>query len=157
MNLSPNPSPLPCSASVLMRELTSAYQAFHAYDARHLRTFRMTPAQADVVCQLGAAGELSCGELADMAMIPRGSLSAVLDRLEDRKLISRSPSRRDRRQMRVRLTKSGSEVFARVFPGRISRLAERFDQLDEGTRGSILEALRELRRIFEGNPSTRSR
>lgn len=157
MNLSPTPSPRPCSASVLMKELTSAYQAFHDYDARHLRPFRMTPSQADVVCQLGTAGELSCGELADMAMIPRGSLSAVLDRLEDRGLISRTPSRRDRRQMRVRLTKSGSETFARVFPGRISRLAECFDQLDEGTRRSIVDALRQLQRIFDDSRSDRSR
>ncbi len=138
----------PSSVTAVMKELTSAYQALHSYDAHHLKQFDVTPAQADVICQLGAGGAMSCGELAKSALISRGSLSGVLERLETRGLIRRTPSRRDRRRMLVQLTDSGSDVFGKMFPGRISRMAERFDQLDERTQGSIVDALRELRHIF---------
>ncbi len=136
------------SATALMRELASAYHAYHAYDAAYLRQFDMTPAQADVVCHLGTAGVMTCGELAEMAAIPRGSLSATLERLEDRGLVLRKPSRTDRRRIHVRLTKQGSSVFGTLFSGRVSRMAERFDQLDERTQALIMRALRELRDLF---------
>jgi len=141
-------SSMPGSVTNVMKELASAYHALHSYDAFHLKQYDMTPAQADIICQLGASGVMSCGELADTASISRGSVSAVLERLETRGLIERTPSRRDRRRMMVRLTDSGEDCFGKVLPDRMSRLAERFDQLDELTRSRIVDALRELRHIF---------
>jgi len=148
MNLPQVTRSRPSSVTAVMKELTCAYQALHSYDAHHLKQFDMTPAQADVICQLGTGGVMSCGELAKTALISRGSLSGVLERLEARGLIRRTPSRRDRRRMLVQLTDSGADVFGQVFPGRMSRMAERFDQLDARTQGSIVDALRELRHLF---------
>jgi DNA-binding MarR family transcriptional regulator len=138
----------PSSVIKVMRELASAYHTLHSYDAHHLKQFDMTPAQADVICELGTEGVMCCGELAENVLIPRGSLSGVLERLEERGLIQRAPSRQDRRKMLIRLTDTGKDLFSRVFPGRISRMAERFDQLDEETQGFIVDALRQLRHTF---------
>lgn len=148
MNLSRTTMSRPSSVTTVMRELSSAYHALTSYDARHLKQFDMTPAQADVICQLGPGKIMSCGELADITMVSRGSLSGVLERLEARGLIHRKPSRQDRRRMLIRLTDAGAEVFEKLLPARISRMAERLDELDENTRGSIVDALRELRHVF---------
>lgn len=141
-------TPNHCSVTVVMRELASTYHVLNAYDARHLREFGMTPSQADVVCQLGRDRVMSQGELATITLVSRGSLSGVLERLEARGLIQRKPSRQDRRRMLVRLTDAGEDIYDKLLPARVSRMAERFDRLDEQTRGSILDALRELRHIF---------
>lgn len=136
------------SVTTVMRELASTYHVLNSYDARHLKQFDMTPAQADVICQLGPGEVRSCGELVDTTMVSRGSLSGVLERLEGRGLIQRRPSREDRRRMLVQLTDAGKAIYKKLLPARVSRMAERLDQLDEHTRGSIVDALRELRHVF---------
>lgn len=148
MNLSPMAKSRYSPVTTVMRELASAYHALNSYDARHLKQFDMTPVQAEIICQLGPGEVMSCGELADVAMVSRGSLSGVLERLESRGLIHRAPSRQDRRRMLVQLTDAGAAIYDKVLPGRVSRMAERFDRLDERTKGSILDALRELRHVF---------
>lgn len=144
----PRSEPVPQSVSIVVRELTTTYQAVQSCDADHLKQYKLTPAQADVIHSLAAGRALSCRELADATLISRGSLSGVLSRLESRGLIVRAPSREDRRKILVRLTRHGMEVFRRLAPDRMSRLAERLDRLGAQRQGIIVDALRDLRNAF---------
>ncbi len=142
--------------TAVMRELTTAYQTVVSYDASQLRRYDLTPAQADVIMALGDEPFLSCRQLADKSLVTRGTLSGVLDRLEKRGLLDRTPSRQDRRKMLVRLTRRGRALFEDMFPDRISGIAERFDRLDEECRDNIFHALRDLRRAFTGTAGGRA-
>jgi len=131
--------------ATLVRELTTAYQAIQSCEAHHLKRYRLTPAQADVLCALGCRPGMSCRELAETALVSRGSLTGILERLERRGLLCRTPSREDRRVMMVRLTESGEEVLAKIEPSRMTELAQRFDRLDARKQTRIVNALKELR------------
>lgn len=137
------------AVATLIRELTTTYQALQSCAAHHLRRYGLTPAQADVLDALGTGERLWCGELAKAAMVSRGSLSGILDRLEGRGLIRREPSRKDRRRMLVSLTRSGSEILARFEPDRMDQLARRVDRIDAGKQMNLLDGLRELRQALD--------
>lgn len=141
--------------TAVMRELTTTYQTVVSYDASQLRRYALTPAQADVIVALGDKPYLSCRQLADASLVTRGTLSGVLDRLETRGLLERTPSRQDRRKILVRLTRQGKKLFEEVFPDRVSGIAERFDLLDEDRQDSIVHALRDLRLAFAGSADRR--
>lgn len=141
--------------TAVMRELTTAYQTVVSYDASQLRRYALTPAQADVIVALGEKAYLSCRQLAEESLVTRGTLSGVLDRLENRGLLERTPSRQDRRKILVRLTRRGKALFEDVFPDRVSCIAERFDRLDEDRQDSIVHALRDLRLAFTGSANRR--
>jgi MarR family 2-MHQ and catechol resistance regulon transcriptional repressor len=132
----------------LVRELTTAYQALQSCEADHLRRYNLTPTQADIIHSLGENRAMSCRELAESAAVSRGSLTGILERLERRGLIRRTPSRTDRRVMLVRLTDAGADVLAQIEPDRITQLARRFDRLDAGKQTKLVDGLRELRQAL---------
>ncbi len=119
-----------------LRSLATAYQAFEAYGAAHVRTLGLTAPQFDVVATLGNTPGMGCRELGERTLITKGTLTGVLDRLEARGLITRTPGEEDRRSVFVRLTAEGDALFRRVFPEHVRYLQEAFagftqDELDE--------------------------
>ncbi|WP_373540174.1 MarR family winged helix-turn-helix transcriptional regulator [Chamaesiphon sp.] len=114
----------------VVRELARAYQAFSAYSEAHVRQFDLTPAQFDVIATLGNTNGLCMGELGGKALITKGTLTGVIDRLIQKQLVCRETLLENRRSVIVQLTPEGQQVLDRVFPAHIAHLKERFDKLD---------------------------
>jgi DNA-binding MarR family transcriptional regulator len=97
--------------------------------ARHLRhrsrdvvePFGVTPGQARALAVLARDGEVRPGTLAEQLRIAARSGTEVIDALEERGLVTRSPDPDDRRATLVRLTPAGQRVAAEV------RAAQRAD------------------------------
>ncbi|OYU14990.1 MAG: hypothetical protein CFE37_08065 [Alphaproteobacteria bacterium PA4] len=68
------------------------------------RRMKIGLAEVAALEQIQVAGELSPGALGIMLSMPSASVTALLDRLEGKKLIVRRPNPRDRRSMLVSLT-----------------------------------------------------
>jgi len=132
----------------LMRELVRAYQAFAAYDASGYRDVDLTVPQADVVFTLGNTDGLTFKEIGEKTLITKGTLTGVIDRLEDKGLVSRVPCPEDRRCMRVTLTDEGRGLFEKEFPRQIQYLKARFDRLAKSEQREALESLKKLRAVF---------
>ena len=75
----------------LMQELSEAYQAFSLYDAEGLRKSGsdLTPSQARVVFTLGDTDGMTCKDIGDITLITKGTLTGVVDRLEEKGLVER--------------------------------------------------------------------
>ncbi len=112
-----------------LRRLVNCYQAFEAYSATHIRPLGLTPAQFDVVATLGNTPGMSCRELGERTLITKGTLTGVLDRLEERGLLTRTPCAENRRSVTVRLTREGEATFASVFPSHVAHLQRAFSAL----------------------------
>lgn len=110
-----------------LRSLATAYQAFEAYGAAHVRSVGLTAPQFDVLATLGGTPGMSCRELGERTLITKGTLTGVLDRLENRGLITRTPAEVDRRSVFVRLTPAGDALFGEVFPEHVEYLRHGFD------------------------------
>jgi DNA-binding MarR family transcriptional regulator len=132
----------------LMRELVRAYQAFATYDAAGYRDVDLTVPQADVLFTLGNTDGLTFKEIGAKTLITKGTLTGVIDRLEQKELVERVPCPDDRRSTRARLTRTGRSLFNKEFPRQIAYLKSRFDQLSKTEQRRTMEALTRLRNIF---------
>ena len=132
----------------LMRELARAYQAFAAYDASGYRDSGLTVPQADVIFTLGNTEGLTFKEIGEHTLITKGTLTGVIDRLEQKGLVKRLAVSDDRRCTRVTLTVKGKRVFEKEFPRQIEYLKQRFDKLTRSDRQAALRLLRKIRELF---------
>ena len=132
----------------LLRELSGAYQAFEVYSSAHIRSLGLTPAQFDIVATLGNTPGMSPKELGEKTLITKGTLTGVVDRLADKKLVRRIASPSDGRSQIVQLTPQGEKLFARIFPVHLAHMQCAFAQLSQKELAGMTENLRRLRGVF---------
>lgn len=132
----------------MLRELAQTYQAFCAYDESHIRELGLTPPQFDVIATLGNTSGIFMNQLAEKTLVTKGTLTGIVDRLEQKGLVRREVPPENRRCFLIVLTPEGERVFEDVFPAHIAYLKERFDQLDEQELTQIKSALQRLREIL---------
>lgn len=119
-----------------IRLLAECYQAFELRSGRHVRKLGVTPAQFDIIATLGRTEGFSFTDLAQKTLITKGTLSGVIDRMQARGLVSRTPIAGDGRKVLVSLTRDGERLFEKIFPEHIDYLQKRFagfssDDLDK--------------------------
>jgi len=132
----------------LMRELVRAYQAFAVVDAAGYRDTDLTVAQADVLFTLGNTDGLTFKQIGEQTLITKGTLTGVIDRMEEKGLIRRIVMPEDRRCTRVVLTAKGNKLFQKEFPRQVAFIKQRFDQMDKASQKQALESLKKIREIF---------
>ena len=134
----------------LMAELAGAYQAFSLYDAEGLRKSGsdLTPSQARVIFTLGDTDGMTCKDIGDITLITKGTLTGVVDRLEQKDLVERWSVEGDGRKTIVALTRSGKRVYQREFPRHIEFLKQKFDGLNARDRKQAIELLQKIRDLF---------
>lgn len=132
----------------VLRALVRAYQAFASFDADGYQGTGLTVPQADVLFTLGNTAGLSFKEIGELTLITKGTLTGVVDRLEDKGLVKRKVFSEDRRITKVVLTKNGTRLFEEVFPQQISYVKKRFDRLSKAELAEIKKSLHRLHAIF---------
>lgn len=134
----------------LMQELAAAYQAFSLYDAEGLRQSGsgLTPSQARVVFTIGGTEGLTCKEIGDITLITKGTLTGVIDRLEEKGLVERWAVEGDGRKTIVALTGKGERVYEKEYPRHIAFLKQKFDKLTVRDRKQAITLLRRIRTLF---------
>ncbi|HSM98539.1 MAG TPA: MarR family transcriptional regulator [Gallionella sp.] len=132
----------------LLRELSGTYQAFEVYSSAHVRSLGLTPAQFDVVATLGNTTGMSTKELGEKTLITKGTLTGVVDRMVEKKLVRRVALPSDGRCQIVQLTAQGEKLFARIFPAHLAHMERAFAQLSQKELNGMTESLRRLRTVF---------
>jgi MarR family 2-MHQ and catechol resistance regulon transcriptional repressor len=134
----------------ILRPLVETYFAFLSKADRHIRGLGLTPSQFDVIVTLGDTEGMTCKQLSEKTLVTKGTLTGVLDRLADKGLIERIPSKEDRRAIFIRLTPKGSERFKKVFPDQIYYMKPYFERALSATQMKELRAmLLQLKESFE--------
>ena len=133
----------------VLRELAQAYHAFSAYSAAHVRQLGLTSAQFDVIATLGNTQGMPLTQLAQKTLITKGTLTGIIDRLEEKGLVRREVPVGDRRSFRAVLTPEGEVLFSRVFPAHIAYLSRVFANVDAGDLEQVRRTLRALRSRFQ--------
>ncbi|NNK32590.1 MAG: MarR family transcriptional regulator [Gammaproteobacteria bacterium] len=134
----------------LMQELAGAYQAFSLYDAEGLRKSGsdLTPSQARVIFTIGDTDGMTCKDIGDITLITKGTLTGVVDRLEEKGLVERWSVEGDGRKTIVALTRRGERVYEKEFPRHIAFLKDKFDGLSARDRKQALSLLQKIRDLF---------
>jgi len=134
----------------LMRELLNAYHVFASYDAdsHRLSGSGLTVAQANVIFTLGNTEGMTCKDIGDWTHITKGTLTGVIDRLENKGLVERWAVEGDGRKTIVALTRKGERIFEQEYPRHISYLKERFDGLKATDRKQATQLLESISGLF---------
>jgi len=134
----------------LMQELAGAYQAFSLYDAEGLRKSGsgLTPSQARVIFTIGGTEGMTCKDIGDITLITKGTLTGVIDRLEEKGLVERWSVEGDGRKTIVALTRRGQRIYEREFPRHVEFLKEKFGKLGAGDRKQATALLQKIRGLF---------
>jgi len=104
----------------------------------------LSPHDARALRVIGHHGPTRLGVVADHLRIAARSATDVVDRLESRGLVQRSPDPADRRAMTVSLTPQGTSVLADVDEARRSGAEEFFGALSDRERASLATILAKL-------------
>jgi DNA-binding MarR family transcriptional regulator len=134
----------------LMQELAGAYQAFSLYDAEGLRRSGsgLSPSQARVIFTLGGTEGMTCKAIGDITLITKGTLTGVIDRLEEKGLVERWSVQGDGRKTIVALTRRGQRAYEREYPRHVAFLKEKFGRLGAGDRKQAARLLEKIRGLF---------
>lgn len=133
----------------LIRALVACAQGFERCSSSHLRETGLTPAQFDIVATLGNTAGMTCKELGEKTLITKGTMTGVLNRLEQKGLLTRMDSPSDGRSWITKLTPKGQTLFERVFPAHLALLNPSFAGFSDGELDALRQQLDHLRLAFE--------
>ncbi|MFW5730752.1 MAG: MarR family winged helix-turn-helix transcriptional regulator [Desulfonatronovibrionaceae bacterium] len=91
----------------LSKLLVEFYEKFSSWEHGVVRGEPLTLSQMHTVEILSAQGALAMKELAEKMGITTGTLTVLVDRLEEAGMVERKPHETDRRSIRVQLTEKG--------------------------------------------------
>lgn len=132
----------------VLRELARTYQAFASYSAAHIRTLGLTPSQFDIVATLGNTAGMNFRQLGERTLITKGTLTGVVDRLQQKSLVQREASASDARSQIVKLTDTGTALFERIFPAHLNHVDRVFSGISQNELDHMESTLKRLRQAF---------
>ena len=125
--------------------LVRAAEGFLALANRTLARHDLSATARQVLAVLeGAGGPLPAGEVAARVLVTTASMTAVLDTLERRGLLRRTPDPADRRRVLVDITGAGRALVDAFLPEMAALQSTVFEPLDASDRELLLELLTEL-------------
>jgi MarR family 2-MHQ and catechol resistance regulon transcriptional repressor len=136
-----------------IRLLAECMQGYERLSGQYVRQSGLTHAQFDIIATLGNTPGMSYKELGDKTLITKGTLTGVIERLEEKGLVERQRNNCDKRSFFVRLTAEGESVFCTVFPGVIAESGKAFADYSEDDFTALEKILSKLKTtIMAGGP-----
>ena len=132
-----------------IRLLAECYQRFEQLSSDHVRTLGLTPCQFDIIATLGNTPGMTFKELGEKTLITKGTLTGIVDRLEDKGLVRRVAQVEDRRSTVVQLTSLGEREFERVFWPHLEHCKQAFAAYDETDYTALERELAKLRQQLD--------
>lgn len=137
-----------------IRLLAECMQAFERLSGRHVRENGLTHAQFDIIATLGNTPGMSYKELGERTLITKGTLTGVIERLEQKGLVARERSMLDARSWFIRLTPRGDQTFQDVFPRVTSRGGAVFAHYTEADYAELERVLARLKSVIDASPES---
>lgn len=128
--------------------LAECLQSFERFSGESVRQCGLTHAQFDIIATLGNTQGMTYKELGEKTLITKGTLTGVIDRLEQKGLVERERSCDDKRSYYVRLTAKGEATFRDVFPKVIEHGRQLFSSLSDSDFDDIDASLRKLKHVI---------
>ena len=139
-------SPSQRLADFLPYQLSIASNAVSARIAeQYRRRFALKTTEWRIMAVLGDGGALTQRQLTQLTLMDKVPVNRACRRLEDRKLVQRSPNAADGRSHLLELTAEGRAVYAGIMPLAEQIEEELFSVLSDEERGSLRSMLVRLR------------
>ncbi|GGK73578.1 MarR family winged helix-turn-helix transcriptional regulator [Amphritea balenae] len=111
---------------------------------RVVKACSLTIPQVMVLRSIKTLGDVTVKRLSDEVSLSQATVTTILNRLEDRKLVERVRSTSDRRIVNARLTPEGDTVLESAPPLLHEAFLDRLDNLENWEQTQILSSLQHI-------------
>lgn len=111
----------------------------------------LTTPQVMVLQSIRDLGEVTTGRLSGAVSLSQATVTTILDRLEQRGLVERYRSDRDRRIVHAKLTDMGRKALRKAPPLLHERFIEAFADLPPGRQTEMITTLEEVASLLGGS------
>ncbi|WP_096467810.1 MarR family winged helix-turn-helix transcriptional regulator [Aneurinibacillus soli] len=128
----------------LLIVLSRAHRAIMDRVTEDMRSYGLNPTEFAVLELLYHKGDQPIQHIGKKVLLASGSITYVVDKLEDKKLLERKPCPDDRRVTHAVITEMGKEWMGTIFPKHHKAIQEIFGGLDESEKETIIPLLKKL-------------
>ena len=124
--------------------LACAYSLIEKEISGYLRPYNLTPAKFNAMMVIKHAGKksgLSQIEIGRRLIVTASNMTRLIDRLQREGFIERFDEKGDRRINRIKISKKGSDVLDKVWPGYYAKLMEICSFLDREELRQLSQAI----------------
>ncbi|BAC12401.1 MarR family winged helix-turn-helix transcriptional regulator [Oceanobacillus iheyensis] len=89
-------------------------------------------------------GKQTIREISEAVLINTGSITYVIDKLENNGLLTRTNSPDDRRAVYIEITDKGKEIMDEIFPKHQRVIEELFEGISEEEKQTVIEVLKQV-------------
>lgn len=132
------------SAPALWVVLARAYRSMAGFVERSVAALDIGLSDFMILEALLHKGPLTMTELCNAALITNASMTAAIDRLEQREFVERAASKEDRRVRRVQLTAQGSALIKRLYARHERDLEEVLSAIPAAQRAELRRGLKTI-------------
>ncbi|MFC4388147.1 MarR family winged helix-turn-helix transcriptional regulator [Gracilibacillus marinus] len=124
--------------------LSKAYRAVSDQVADDIRSYGLNTTDFGVLELLYHRGEQPLQKIGDKILLASGSITYVVDKLEKKGYVKRTPYEKDRRIIFASITKSGEKLLNDIFPNHWKQIEAITAGLDEEEKTQAIELLKKL-------------
>lgn len=124
--------------------LSRALQSIKKRVEEDIKCLGLNPTEFSVLELIYSKGDQPIQRIGEKVLIASSSITYVVDKLENKKLIRRKPCPKDRRITYVVITEEGTELMDKVFPKHRAAMNEICGGLDNKEKEILIEQLKKL-------------
>ncbi len=147
-NMVTNPSGKGDWDTILRRIMTSYNDISKAINPKGLLKINLTSAQIKLLTCFSNKAELTMTELSNNLAVSMPTMTAMVDRLVNSKMVERERSNIDRRVVRVKLTDAGEKILKKLVRIRRKEMEKILMNLSEGEMESYLTSIEVVARLL---------
>ncbi len=124
--------------------LTRALDTVRKSIEKEIRTYGLNPTEFAVLELLYNKGDQPVQKIGEKVLIASSSITYVVDKLEKKNLILRTPNPEDRRIIHVSITDEGRTMMDEIFPGHAQAVQKILEGLDTEEKEEMISQLKKL-------------
>lgn len=124
--------------------LFRAMQSVENVIKKDIFSYHLNTSEFGVLELLYNRGKQPMQSIASRMLMANSSMTYVIDKLEQRQMIYRTPGDEDKRVVMVELTEGGRQFFSSIFDHHVATLSSIFEILDENELPNMIELLKKV-------------
>jgi MarR family transcriptional regulator, 2-MHQ and catechol-resistance regulon repressor len=136
--------------------LLYTYDVFHQLSARYMAGYGLSKSTLNVLMLLrhGPREGMQLHDLGELLLVSKANITGLIDHLEDKALVKRVISARDRRARFARITKKGEALLDQAVPVHYQNVKRLLNDLSNDDKQTLVRLLRKTRASLMANSTT---
>jgi len=124
--------------------LSKAYREIHDYVNKHIQSYGLNPTEFAVLELLYHKGDQPLQKIGEKILLASGSITYVVDKLEEKELLKRKACAKDRRVTYASITEKGTQFMDEIFPKHQKLIEQMMSVLTDEEKETVVQLLKNV-------------